>query len=53
MKEYSYVEVNLSSVLPGIKADSLVKFINRGLSESPSIIKKDFLLLDTVSKDNS
>jgi Uma2 family endonuclease len=39
-----YVEVNSSRLLPKIKAESLVKFVNRGLNESPSMIKKDFLL---------
>lgn len=39
----NYIEVDYSKLLQNISANSLVKFVNRGLTDSPSLIKKDFL----------
>ena len=38
-----YVSIDNSKALTGINKDFFVRYINRGLSESPSAIKKDFL----------
>ena len=38
-----YVVVRASKLLTAIESESLVKYVNRGLSESPLVIKKDFL----------
>lgn len=39
----SYVVVRASKLLTAIESESLVKYVNRGLNESPLTIKKDFL----------
>ncbi|MDJ0589512.1 MAG: Uma2 family endonuclease [Pleurocapsa sp. MO_226.B13] len=39
----NYIEIELSRILTGIESKSLVKYINRGFTESPAVIKKDFL----------
>lgn len=39
----SYVVVRASKLLTAIESQSLVKYVNRGLNESPLVIKKDFL----------
>ena len=38
-----YREIKTSRILPNIRAAGFVRFINRGIKESPSIIKQDFL----------
>ena len=38
-----YQPTKASKILDKIEAESLVKFVNRALTESPAIIKKDFL----------
>ena len=38
-----YFQVESSFLLEGIKAKTLAEFVNRGFTESPSVIKKDFL----------
>lgn len=42
-----YVEISKSKILPEIESRSLAQFVNRGIQESPAIIKKDFLKLFT------
>ena len=42
-----YVEISNSNILPKMESLSLAKFVNRGIQESPSIIKKDFIKLLT------
>ena len=42
-----YVEISNSNILPKMESLSLTKFVNRGIQESPSIIKKDFIKLLT------
>ncbi|MEO1672590.1 MAG: Uma2 family endonuclease [Cyanobacteria bacterium J06631_2] len=38
-----YVEIKTSSCLPNLSAEFLIKFINRGLTESPLTIEADFV----------
>ncbi len=38
-----YTEIEFSKILKKISAKSLVKFVNRGITDSPLLIKKDFL----------
>jgi Uma2 family endonuclease len=38
-----YQEIKYSQILPKIEADYFIKFINRAITESPAVIKKDFL----------
>ena len=40
-----YSEISNSKNLSKIESSSLTKFVNRGIQESPSIIKQDFLKL--------
>ena len=37
-----YIEIAISSCLEGLAADFIIGFINRGLTESPLIIERDF-----------
>ena len=39
----SYTVVQASKLLTAIESELLVKYVNRGLSKSPLVIKKDFL----------
>ena len=39
----SYNVVETSNILTTIRSQTLVKYVNRGLTESPLVIKKDFL----------
>ena len=39
----SYNVVEASNILTTIRSQTLVKYVNRGLTESPLVIKKDFL----------
>ncbi len=43
LDDRNYQETRFSKILDKIEADSFVKFVNRAISESPSIIKKDFI----------
>ena len=43
--DHKYSEISNSQNLPKITSLSLAKFVNRGIQESPSIIKQDFLKL--------
>lgn len=43
LEKDSYTIINNSKILTRITAKSLVKYINRGITESPAIIKQDFL----------
>ena len=45
LKNSKYIEISNSKNLPHIESSSLAKFVNRGIQESPSIIKQDFLKL--------
>ena len=38
-----YTTVQASKILTTIKSESFVQYVNRGLTESPFVIKKDFL----------
>lgn len=38
-----YIIINSSKILSGIESKSLVKYINLGITQSPSVIKQDFL----------
>ncbi len=38
-----YIEIEFSKIFKQISAKSLVKFVNRGITDSPLLIKKDFL----------
>jgi Uma2 family endonuclease len=38
-----YQEIKFSQILPKIEADYFIQFINRAITESPAVIKKDFL----------
>ncbi|WP_019509205.1 Uma2 family endonuclease [Pleurocapsa sp. PCC 7319] len=38
-----YQEIRFSRLLPKIEADNFLEFINRAFTESPAVIKKDFL----------
>ncbi|MDJ0745544.1 MAG: Uma2 family endonuclease [Xenococcaceae cyanobacterium MO_167.B27] len=39
----NYVEIESSKLFDKISAKSFINFVNRGLTDSPSLIKKDFL----------
>ena len=39
----NYIEVESSRLLSNIVAKSFIKFVNRGLTDSPLLIKRDFL----------
>jgi len=41
--EQEYIEIETSTVLTNIRSESLVQYVNRGMTESPLTIKKDFL----------
>ncbi len=43
IEQDDYAVVESSRTLTRIKPESFVKYINRGITESPSLIKKDFL----------
>ncbi len=43
LDDNNYIEIESSKLLENISAKSFVKFINRGFSDSPLLIKKDFL----------
>ena len=43
LEQDEYTEIEGSNVLTAIKSESLVKYVNRGMTESPSVIKKDFI----------
>ena len=43
LDDRNYQETQFGKILDKIEADSFVKFVNRATSESPSIIKKDFI----------
>ncbi|BAU63919.1 hypothetical protein STA3757_12880 [Stanieria sp. NIES-3757] len=38
-----YIEIQMSDCLPKLSSDFLIRFINRGLAESPLIIEADFI----------
>lgn len=39
----NYIEFKFSKLLQNISANTLIKFVNRGFTDSPLLIKKDFL----------
>jgi Uma2 family endonuclease len=39
----NYIVIDQSKILTRIRSESFVKYINRGMTESPSVIKQDFL----------
>jgi len=41
--EQEDIEIETSTVLTNIRSESLVQYVNRGMTESPLTIKKDFL----------
>lgn len=41
--EQDYTVVRSSSILTRIESESFVEYVNRGLTESPAVIKQDFL----------
>ena len=43
LEQDEYTEIEGSNVLTAMKSESLVKYVNRGMTESPSVIKKDFI----------
>ena len=43
LEQDNYIEIESSKVLNKISAKSFTKFVNRGMTESPLFIKKDFL----------
>jgi Uma2 family endonuclease len=38
-----YIEIQMSDCLPKLSSDFLIRFINRGIAESPLIIEADFI----------
>ncbi len=43
LEQGNYVVIKSSRMLPRIESQSFVEYVNRGLTESPYVIKKDFL----------
>ena len=43
LDDNNYIEIESGKLLENISAKSFVKFVNRGFSDSPLLIKKDFL----------
>ncbi len=43
IEQENYAVIELSKIFTRIKSESFVKYVNRGITESPSSIKKDFL----------
>ena len=43
LEQNEYIETEASNILTTIKSESLERYVNRGMTESPLIIKKDFL----------
>ncbi|MEM9273324.1 MAG: Uma2 family endonuclease [Cyanobacteria bacterium P01_F01_bin.143] len=43
LDQNNYIEIESSKILKRISAKSFVQFVNRGMTESPFLIKKDFL----------
>ncbi len=41
--DYNYLEIQMSNCLFKLSSDFLIRFINRGLTESPLIIEADFI----------
>ncbi len=41
--DYNYLEIQMSNCLSKLSSDFLIRFINRGLTESPLIIEADFI----------
>ena len=45
LEQNSYIIIEYSKILPNIKSDSFIEYVNRGITESPLLIKKDFLTI--------
>lgn len=45
LQQGNYITVESSCLLTKIESKSFVEYVNRGMTESPSIIKKDFLTI--------
>ena len=45
LEQDNYIVIKSSRILKGIESESFVKYVNRGITESPFVIKKDFLLV--------
>ena len=43
LEQNNYIVIKHSKILPAIESKSFVKYANRGITESPLAIKKDFL----------
>ncbi len=43
LEQNNYIVLKSSRILDRLESESFVKYINRGITESPSAIKKDFL----------
>ena len=43
LEQDRYTAIQSSKIFPTIESDSFVKYLNRGITESPLLIKKDFL----------
>jgi Uma2 family endonuclease len=43
LEKDNYTVLKSSKMLPHIESKSFIEYVNRGMTESPSIIKKDFL----------
>ena len=43
LEQNKYVETEASNILTSIKSKSFVQYVNRGMTESPFVIKKDFI----------
>jgi Uma2 family endonuclease len=45
LEQGNYIVVKSSRILDAIESKSFVEYVNRGITESPLVIKKDFLLV--------
>jgi Uma2 family endonuclease len=45
LEQGNYIVIKSSRILDLIESESFVEYINRGITESPFVIKKDFLLV--------
>lgn len=43
LEQDSYITIKSSRILNAINSESFVEYVNRGITESPYVIKKDFL----------
>ena len=43
LKQDNYIVIKSSKTLDAIESESFIKYVNRGIKESPLVIKKDFL----------